>query len=289
MKNFILFTILSAAVSLILIAIASFVIMGKMEIEKARASQDMAAIQQNLTNTQAQVTVLSEEIEKLRNELSAQSEKTEKQSVTTDKKEDYRWLAFGNSITQHGVCNYWWNNIGMAASTEEKDYFHLVLRQLEKKHGQVNALRQNIGLWEIQATDRTEVLDVYNDCLKESWDLITLQFGENIQDTTTFAQDCEEMLNHIKTRAPKSRIVMLGNLWERGDCEKMKQAAAKKYGIEYIYMDEIKDNKEYESSIGATVYDAEGNPHKIEHQGVANHPDDRGMQYIADAILKFLE
>ena len=38
--------------------------------------------------------------------------------------ENYNYLAIGNSITLHGINDYWWNECGMAASTLENDYVH---------------------------------------------------------------------------------------------------------------------------------------------------------------------
>ena len=36
----------------------------------------------------------------------------------------FNYLAIGNSLTLHGICEYWWNECGMAASSLEKDYVH---------------------------------------------------------------------------------------------------------------------------------------------------------------------
>ena len=46
--------------------------------------------------------------------------------VQTPSEAPYRYLAIGNSITRHPECVYWWSEAGMAASTPEQDYFHLV-------------------------------------------------------------------------------------------------------------------------------------------------------------------
>lgn len=37
-----------------------------------------------------------------------------------------RGLVLGNSITLHGECSYWWGEWGMAASSRDKDFVHLV-------------------------------------------------------------------------------------------------------------------------------------------------------------------
>ena len=38
--------------------------------------------------------------------------------------------------------------------------------------------------------------------------------------------------------------------------------------------------------MGTTFYDNNINPHIVEHAGVANHPGDAGMKWIADRVLE---
>lgn len=47
------------------------------------------------------------------------------------------------------------------------------------------------------------------------------------------------------------------------------------------YKLQIEANKSF---IGATVYDALGNPHLIDRKSVADHPNEIGMSAIANAI-----
>lgn len=54
-------------------------------------------------------------------------------NVDKDINNEFNYLAIGNSITQHGICDYWWNKHGMAASKEDKDYVHLVKNGIEDK------------------------------------------------------------------------------------------------------------------------------------------------------------
>lgn len=41
-------------------------------------------------------------------------------------------LFIGNSITKHGKCSYWPGEWGMAASSPENDYVHLLVNKLRK-------------------------------------------------------------------------------------------------------------------------------------------------------------
>lgn len=53
-------------------------------------------------------------------------------------------------------------------------------------------------------------------------------------------------------------------------------------------LSEIKDKKEYMAGLGASVYGDDGAWHKIEHDGVARHPGDNGMDYIAKKIIELV-
>ena len=48
--------------------------------------------------------------------------------------DDYNYLAIGNSITIHPLNEYWWNECGMAATTVENDYVHLVASALDANY-----------------------------------------------------------------------------------------------------------------------------------------------------------
>ena len=201
----------------------------------------------------------------------------------------FNYLAIGNSITRHGLADYWWNEIGMAATVADNDYVHLVADYLEETHGEVCFYAMNYYKWENQAYDRTETYENVDPYLSAKLDLVTVQLSENVSDTTTFESDFEALIVYISQKAPNAKIIIIDDFWNDAEKEEAKKRVADKLGIQFVSLDEIKGDPEYQCGIGTTVYDAEGQPHVVEHTGLAGHPGDKGMRYIADGIIDVLK
>lgn len=222
------------------------------------------------------------------------TEETEVETEETETEEEYspdtvNYLAIGNSITRHQLSDYWWGDWGMAASTEENDYFHLVKQKLKEKHGKVSAKSFNFYAWEPQASDRAEALMLLDNYLSEDLDYVSIQLGENVSDTTTFEGDFDELVRYIQTRAPKAKIVIIGNFWTDNTVDELKMRVAIRYSLPCIDLAEIRDNAAYQCGMGTVVYDAAGNPHQVTHEGTAKHPNDAAMAYIADKVFSAME
>ena len=227
----------------------------------------------------------NEKIQSLQEQINLINQSNEKLEVEW-LKYGFNYLAIGNSITIHGYADYWWDDDrGMAASTDENDYVHLIGKWLEEnKTEEVKYYAYNFAIWEIQSYDRAEILSVLDSYLSSNLDLVTIQLSENASNIDTFETDCEELFNYIKDKAPNAQIIIIDDFWDKGDKSKMKKKAAEALGFDFVSLDDIKGKLEYQAGIGAVVEDKEGNKHTIEHSGVAAHPGDEGMKEIAERV-----
>ncbi len=168
------------------------------------------------------------------------------------------YLAIGNSITWHGNADYWWNEIGMAASSADKDYVHRVVSYLQDKYGQVNCSAYNFYVWEVQGTDRAETLQLLDEYLDEKLNLVTIQLGENVIDMETFETDYEELIRYIQRKAPQAQIIVVDEFWRDDNKSAQKVETVNNTGVQFVNLDEIKEKAEYQCGIGTMVYDFYG-------------------------------
>lgn len=232
----------------------------------------------------SKISQLQDDISLLREEFKAlKGEKTIDYSDTA-----YNYLAIGNSITKHDVCDYWWNEIGMAASSEDNDYVHLVIGKLVEKYGDVYSYAYNFYLWEAQAADRAETLELLDPYMDSRLNLVTIQLSENVSNMDTFEEDFTKLINYIREKSPEAQIIIIDDFWNSRDKSTIKARVAQKFNIAFVNLSEIKGNADYQCGLGTIVYDDEGNPHIVEHDGVAIHPGDLGMEYIANAIIDLI-
>ena len=202
----------------------------------------------------------------------------------------FNYLAIGNSITRHAPTDFWWNNVGMAASDIEHDYYHIVLKHLEEKFGNVNGVILNLSVWEYESGDRTGTLDHYlQPFLNPDLDLITIMLGENVDDIETYQEDYVALLKYIRSKAPNARILVVGDFWIVDGRDEMEFNACALTDAEYVSLEGIAGNEEYYCGIGTTVYDEDGDEHIVEHDGVAMHPGDAGMAAIAERIIAAID
>ena len=202
--------------------------------------------------------------------------------------EHYNMLFIGNSITRHGYADYWWSDDrGMASTSVDTDYVHVVAnRMADMQNLPVNAYAFNYSIWETQASDRAETFPVIKPYLNSNLDIVVIQLGENASNLTTFQDDYEELVKYVKNNARNARIILVGNFWTNVEQEKMKKMVAKTLQIPYADLSAIQNDSTYQAGLGTMVEGADGVQHEIEHEGVATHPGDKGMLWIAERIFE---
>jgi lysophospholipase L1-like esterase len=195
-------------------------------------------------------------------------------------------LFLGNSITLHGPApKIGWNgNWGMAASTQEKDYVHLLLEQIAKSAGGKPAVMvKNIADFERKLMD-FDLKEGLKQELAFEADLIIVAIGENAaalktdEDKAKYREAFSKLLAELKKHG-RPTLVVRSSFWaEPAKDQIMKQACEEAGGV-------FVDN----SKLGSDESNFARSERKIEHAGVAGHPGDKGMQSIADALWSAIE
>lgn len=210
-------------------------------------------------------------------------------TVYADRNTFSKLCIIGNSITWHGIADYWWGTWGMAATVREKDYAHLILDQAKKGNPDCTLDYFNFAEWETATTsqERAELLpQVLDSHLDLNPDCVIIRLCENVQPagTPTLQQDYQTMLQYIKSKVPDAKIYCGGSFWSAPDKDYRIKAACDAEGVSFSYQSQL-DNPENRSAIGTQVYGDDGQLHTINNSGVASHPGDKGMQAIANVFI----
>jgi len=192
-------------------------------------------------------------------------------------------LFVGNSITKHGpkADIDWHGNWGMAATSEEKDYVHVVTKALAVKHGATPTIMvKNVADFE-RAHVGYDIAGKFTDAAAFRADLIVLCIGENVAALKTpeaqakYQEQVTALLKTLRSN-PKAQIVVRSSFWANTAKDTAMRQACETVGGTFVDISALsKDEKNYARS---------ERPYK--HAGVANHPGDRGMAAIAEAIVK---
>lgn len=196
-------------------------------------------------------------------------------------------LFLGNSITKHGpkADIDWHGNWGMAATAEAKDYVHLVTAGLAQAQGKA----PQIFVGNIAGFEREHAKPGYDldkalaDAAAFGASHIVIAIGENVPALTTdaakatFKAQMQRLL--AKLNGPQKPVIVVRScFWANPAKDQILEETCKEVGGRFVNIAALsKDEANYARS---------ERPYK--HAGVANHPGDKGMQAIADAILQAL-
>lgn len=194
-------------------------------------------------------------------------------------------LFLGNSITKHGPKPSidWHGNWGMAATAEAKDYVHLVTAGVTKTQGTApQVLVNNIAQFE-----REHVTYDVEKGLAEAAAFgashIVIAIGENVPALTTddakaaFKAKMQALLK-LLNGPQKPTFIVRSSFWANPAKDQILEEACREVGGTFV---DIRTLGKDESNYGRAE-----KPYK--NAGVGNHPGDKGMQAIAEAILKAL-
>lgn len=190
-------------------------------------------------------------------------------------------LILGNSITRNAPApDIGWNgDWGMAASAQDKDYVHILIKRFKEKDEKANVSFKNIadfetGYWNY---DFSKLEDLKN--LKP--DLLILRIGENVKETDmdsySFKAAYLKLIDYFKVANPSIRIICASSFWDQPRREAEIAEASKARNLPFVSI------KYLSADLTNTAFGI------FSHPGVASHPSDKGMQEIANLIWAEVE
>ena len=192
-----------------------------------------------------------------------------------------RVMLVGNSITLHGIKHEigWHNEWGMAASAEEKDYVHLLERTVLEKDPAAAFCVCQASAWEVEYRHGSDVLPLYyGEARRFAPDVIVFRCIENCPrqdfDETTFLTELDKLLAYLNADG-HAHIIITTGFWQHPGNDALRAYAAER-GYPMVELSDLGEIDEMKA-LGL-----------FEHEGVANHPGDAGMQTIADRIAPHL-
>jgi hypothetical protein len=208
-------------------------------------------------------------------------------AILNNSKVGTKTLILGNSIaiipTPDNII--WWGTWGVAASIAENDFAHQLENLIQANNPDCIVTPENIAAWEAAHIiyDKTN----FDGYFVNNPDLVIIKIGENVTDETDFDISIQELIDYVKEQVPDARIIICGTFWGDFSMETFLQDAATANGLTYVSLSALNIPANC-SSIGATVYGDDGNPHLVNNAGVAAHPNDTGMAAIATEIFNAL-
>lgn len=193
---------------------------------------------------------------------------------------DVRIMFVGNSITLHGVKEDigWHNSWGMAASSKENDYVHRIVKQLEKFGKRVSYCICQVSVWETKYKNGSEILDTYKLARDFGADVIIMRCIENCPGTdfdgNIFEKEYKNLISYLNSNDAK--IIVTTGFWHHPGDNNVKSVANSLKAPCICLGDLGEDDKMMAKGL-------------FEHEGVAMHPGDLGMENIAERIFNAIK
>lgn len=192
-----------------------------------------------------------------------------------------RMMVVGNSIMDHAPlpAKGWFNHNGMAASAPEKDFVHILTARLARQYPQVAVRLVSGGNFERDFGKSDYSINEFNEPLQQfKPDLILIRLGENVEEGDVLSpRDFETQFRRLLERftnysGQPVKIVCTTSVWKRPQTDIIIRRVANEKGITLIDLSAMVDQEQYFAF------------NQYKDIGVAAHPNDNGMQRIADLI-----
>ena len=192
-----------------------------------------------------------------------------------------RILFLGNSITLHGplAAIGWTNNWGMAASAQEKDYVHLLASSIARLSGRQPDVRiENIADFE----RRYDTYDLARLAKHADFkpDIVVVAIGENVpalvsEDSKARFHDRFVRLLKALKGSGQPAVFVRSCFWADKTKDDIMRQSCSAVGVVFVDI----------STLGKDESNHARSERSLAHAGVADHPGDKGMKAIADALL----
>ena len=184
-------------------------------------------------------------------------------------------LLIGNSITRHGVKKDigWFNDWGMAASSQNNDYVHQLYFKLKDEY---YFMVRQAAYWEMNFNKENVVSIEYKQDKEFDADIVVFMIGENVtclknkEDQNRFYEKYGDFVRHFMSN--HTRIILTSCIWRNPLVDEVIKKVANDYNLVFLDKNYIGDDPKY------LAID------KYEHKGVGGHPGDFGMSSIASLL-----
>ena len=190
-------------------------------------------------------------------------------------------LLIGNSITRHNPSAEigWHGDWGMAASSEDKDYVHILYRDLTAYFGPISMCVAQASAWEVTAPALKEekLCEKYAPAAEFGADLIIVRIGENIDmqhtDVSQLAESFQKMIAFFGGEKENVEVILTGLFWNYPQQEEAVKCALVGKNYHFVFLTDLGMDEKM-TAMGL-----------FSHAGVAGHPGDLGMEHIARRIM----
>lgn len=185
-------------------------------------------------------------------------------------------LILGNSITRHQPAPKlgWYGDWGMAASSRDKDFVHILEKKFQEVYQPAVVHFQSIAAFE--RTYWKYDLSGFDSLRSLCPDLIILRIGENVNSDSlkkyNFETYYRSLIDYFMNNDPSVKILCVSSFWRKDQVDALIEKASNGKNCYYLKISQLSEDSS-NMALG-----------KFENKGVAMHPSDKGMAAIAGLI-----